>query len=136
MVPCSYPSFARHYVERYTRMGDAHIHASTLLHTHTYTHTRAHTDVTRTERTCDSAHEDVSRHRHIWPLYRVNVRSNALLNNVRSRTDERRTFTSLSRSPESRPSDRIDFRSTVVQLLAEFRVRAFHQRIDFSVCLV
>lgn len=111
---------------------------------HSYMHARARAYAVA-ERTCDSAHEDVSRHRHIWPLYRVNVRSNALLNNVRpyARTDERRTFTSLSRLSESNLCERMNgraiehFRSTVVQLLAEFRVRAFDRRtIDFSVYLI
>lgn len=62
LVPYSYPSFARHHVERYTRIGDARVRYCALI----YTRARARAYA---ERTCDSAHEDVSRHRHIWPLY-------------------------------------------------------------------
>lgn len=108
LVPYSYPSFARHHVERYTRIGDVHICEHAIAHSYTHTHTHTYGDA---ERTCDSAHEDVSRHRYIWPLYRVNVRSNALLNNVRpyARAGERRTFT--SRPSESRPCERINGRA-------------------------
>jgi len=76
--PRSHPSFARHHVERCTGIGAAF----------SLPHARAR------------AREDVSSR----PLYRVNVRSNALLNNVRPYTyaGERRTFTSLSRQSKSR----------------------------------
>lgn len=43
LVPYSYPSFARHYVERYTRIGDMHIHEHAIAHSCIHTHARAHT---------------------------------------------------------------------------------------------
>lgn len=111
LVPYSYPSFARHHAERCTRIGDMHICEHAIAHSYIHTRVRARAN-TRNARAIART-RDVSRHRHIWPLYRVNVRSNALLNNVRpyARAGERRTFTSLSRPSESRPCERMNGRA-------------------------
>lgn len=163
MDPHSYPSFARHHVERCTRIGNARtcvrVRYCTRVHTLKHTHARAQRHAhTSAEHTCaiarSWAHEDVSRHRHVWPLYRVNVRSNALLNNVR-----RYTYASVRRraknihlaralcrslgcertnervNERANATDRTGLRSAAVRLLAEFRVRAVSPKnaIDFFV---
>lgn len=40
LVPYSYPSFARHHVERYTRIGDVRVRYCALIHTYACAHTR------------------------------------------------------------------------------------------------
>lgn len=69
------PLFARHHAERYTKIGGL----PSLVYSRA--HTRAYPRYTPPPSP-------------LSPLYRVNVRSNALLNNVRPRNG-RRTFTSL-----------------------------------------